>query len=206
MTQHAIANITRYCAGPIFKPCHLRPKFQVDHLPHLEASVCFRRTAPLFVQKRGQAETEFVRVRRRNHGSGGRKYDEDRGVPSWLCRLLTGTSLHRIPDYVGVTPASCRVPPFKTGLNTFPSLTPECQTQASTSSLHRDGTGTVRSRPPLPTKSTITQWLSLDCSWLSLKPATSERRNPHPSSNPRIAPSLQPRRFVFEAAFTRSCA
>ena len=28
-------------------------------------------------------------------------------------------------------------------------------------SLHHDGTGTVRNRPPLPTKSTMTQWPSL---------------------------------------------
>jgi hypothetical protein len=62
-----------------------------------------------------------------------------------------------------VTPASCRAPFFKTRLNTFPSLTPESRCQTSTSPLHQFGTGTVRIRPPLPTKSTMTQWLSLNC-------------------------------------------
>src|ERR1019366_3218695 len=111
---------------------------------------------------------------------------------------------HRFTAYqttFAVTPASCRVPPFKTRLNTLPSHTPECRSQASTSSLHHDGTGTVLGRPPLPTKSTMTQWPSLDCSCSRLKPTTSERRNPHPSSSPSIAPSLQPTRF-FDVAFT----
>jgi len=44
------------------------------------------------------------------------------------------------------------------------------------------------------------------CSWSSFSPTTSKRRNPHPRSNPRIAPSRQPRRSVFEAAFTNACA
>jgi hypothetical protein len=52
----------------------------------------------------------------------------------------------------------------------------------------------------------MTQRPSRSCSWSSVNPTTSERRNPHPRSNPRIAPSRQPRRSVFEAAFTNSCA
>jgi hypothetical protein len=42
----------RLRGAKLFKRCRLRPKFQVDHSPHLEASVCFRCTAPLFAQKR----------------------------------------------------------------------------------------------------------------------------------------------------------
>src|SRR5258708_35890310 len=182
----------------------MRLKFQVDHSPHLEASVCFRCTAPWSAKKRGQGETESLfqfasttmaqgaQVRRR----------------SWGARLLMpACRAHRFTAYqttLAVTPASCRIPPFKTRLNTFPSLTPECRSQASISSLHHDGIGNVRSRPPLPTKLTMTQRPSLDCSWSKFKPTTSERRKPHPNSNPSIAPSLQPRRLFFEAAFTNS--
>jgi hypothetical protein len=129
---------------------------------------------------------------------------------SWGARLsIPACSAHRFTAYqttFAVTPASCRAPFFKTRLNTFPSHTRECRSQASTSSLHHDGTGTVLSRPPLPTKSTMTQWPSLVCSCSRLKPTTSERRNPHPSSSPSIAPSLQPREFFFEVALTSSCA
>ncbi len=101
---------------------------------------------------------------------------------SMLARLA-----HRSTAYqttLAVTPASCRAPFFKTRLNTVPLLTPEWRSQTSTSPSHQAGTGTVRSRPPLPTKSTTTQSLSLNCSWSSFKLTTSERRNPHPSNNP----------------------
>jgi hypothetical protein len=70
---------------------------------------------------------------------------------------LPGTSLDRIPDHVrGHPPASCRFPTFETLLNTRPSLTPECESHASSNCLDHDGTGTVRSRLPLPIKSTMT--------------------------------------------------
>src|SRR5271165_1259933 len=67
---------------------------------------------------------------------------------------------HRFTAYqttFAVTPEDCTIPPFRTCLNTLPSVTPECRSQASTSSLDHDGTGTVRSRAPLPTKFTMTQ-------------------------------------------------
>jgi len=115
---------------------------------------------------------------------------------------------HRLTAYqttLAVTPASCRFPFFETLLNTLPWLTPECTSHASRSCLDHDGTGTVRSRLPLPFKSRMTHRPSRICSWSTVSPTTSERRNPHPRNNPRIAPSRQPRKSVVEAAFTNSC-
>ena len=203
MIKDAIAKTRRERLEP-FRRCRSRLRFQVDHSRHLEASVCSRCTAPLFARRRGQAETEFVPVRLHNHGTGGRKCGEGRGAPDWLCRLDRHTvSPHTRPRWP-LHRASCRLPPFKTRLNTFPSFTPECRSQASRSSLLHDGTGIVRSRFPLPIKLTMTQRPSLDCNCSRFKPTTSERRSPHPNSNPSIAPSLQPRRLVLDAAFTSS--
>jgi hypothetical protein len=129
---------------------------------------------------------------------------------TWGARLaMPACRAHRLTAYqtaFAVTPASCGFPTFETLLNTLPSLTPDCPSHASRSWLGHDGTGTVHSRLPLPIKSTMTQRPSRVCSCSSVNPTTSERRNPHPRSSPRIAPSRQPRRSVFEAAFTNSCA
>src|ERR1700730_8510344 len=100
MIKNAIAKIpTRERLEP-FRRCRSRPKFQVDHSRHLEASVCCRCTVPLFARRRGQAETEFVPVLLPNHGTGGRKCDEGHEVQNWLCQL-DWTSLHRIPNNIG---------------------------------------------------------------------------------------------------------
>jgi hypothetical protein len=60
---------------------------------------------------------------------------------SWGAKLLMpACRAHRFTAYqttLAVTPASCRSPPFKTRLNTFPSLTPECRSQALRSSMLR---------------------------------------------------------------------
>lgn len=106
---------------------------------------------------------------------------------------------------LAVTPVPCMIPPFRIRLKTLPSLTPECRSQVSTSSLHHDGIGTVRIRPPLPTRLAMIQRPPV-CSWSKFSPTTSERRNPHPNSNPRIAPSLWPRRVFFDAELTKSWA
>ena len=129
---------------------------------------------------------------------------------SWGARLaMPACRAHRLTAYqttFAVMPASCRFPTFETLLNTLPSSTPECRSHTSRSCLDHDGTGTVRSLLPLPIKSTMTQRPSRTCNCSSVNPTTSERRNPQPRSNPTIAPSRQPRRFVFDAAFTSSCA
>jgi hypothetical protein len=50
-----------------------------------------------------------------------------------------GAALHRTTIRWLSHRLLCRCSPFKTRLKTLPSLTPECRTQASTSSLHHDG-------------------------------------------------------------------
>jgi len=101
-----------------------RLKFRVDHLRHLEAYVCFGCTAPSSAQKHGQGETEPVPVHLQNYGHRRaqvrrRSWGAKLAMPAWLA--------HRFTVYqttLAVTPASCRFPPFKTRLNTLPSLTP----------------------------------------------------------------------------------
>lgn len=78
-----------------FRRCRMRLKFQVDHSPHLGASVCFRCSALWSAQKRGQGETESVPVRLHNHGTGACKFGEDRGVPDFLCRPAERTASPR---------------------------------------------------------------------------------------------------------------
>jgi len=145
-----------------FRRRRMRLKFQVDHSPHLEASVCFRCTAPWSAQMRGQGETESVPVRLHNHGTGAHKCGEDRGVTDCLCRPAGRTASPRTRLRWLSRQLLVAFPPFKTRLNTFPSLTPEFRSQASRSSLLHDGTGTVRSRFPFPTKLAMTQRPSLD--------------------------------------------
>ena len=86
MINDAIAKIPRKERQEPFR-CRSRPKFQVDHSRHLEASACFRCTVLLFALRRGQEETGSVPVRLHNHDTGGRKCAEGREVPHWLCRL-----------------------------------------------------------------------------------------------------------------------
>jgi hypothetical protein len=81
-----------------------------------------------------------------------------------VCASTLGAPFDRILDYVGRHASILSSSILQDRLNTLPSLTPECRSQTSTSPLHQAGTGTVRSRPPLPIKSTMTQWLSLNCS------------------------------------------
>jgi hypothetical protein len=80
---------------------------------------------------------------------------------SWGARLgMPACRAHRLTAYqttFAVTLASCRFPTFETLLNTRPSLTPECESHLSSNCFDHAGTGTVRSRLPLPIKSTMTQ-------------------------------------------------
>ena len=103
-----------------------------------------------------------------------------------------------LPNYVGCHASILSQSASKTRLNTFHSLTPERRSQALRSSSLHDGTGAVRSRFPFPIKLTMTQRRSLDCNWSRFKPTISERRSPHPNSNPSISPSTRsPTGFQF---------
>jgi len=81
---------------------------------------------------------------------------------SWGARsFMPACRAHRFTAYqttLAVTPASCRIPPFKTRLNTFPSLTPERRSQALRSSSLHDGTGTVRI--PSTTDANSRNWIT----------------------------------------------
>jgi hypothetical protein len=84
----------------LFRLCRSRPKFPDDHSPHLEASVCFRCTVPLFAQRRGRGETESVPVASTTMTQAGAS------APKVVrCQIgyasLAGAPLHRVPNYVG---------------------------------------------------------------------------------------------------------
>ena len=93
-----------------------------------------------------------------------------------------------------VIPAFCRAPFFRIRLNALPSATPDYLSQRSTRLLHHAGIGSVLNCPPLPSRSTMTQWLSLICNCSTRRLVASERPKPHPSSSPKIAASLLPRK------------
>src|SRR5208282_2222136 len=148
MIKDAIANSPNRLRLKLSKRSHPRPRSRVDHSLHPEVFVCSRRSAQLFGQKRGQAETESVPVRLLNRGTGGAQVRR-RSCGARL--FIPACPAHRFTAYqttFAVTPEGCTIPPFRTCLNTLPSVTPECRSQASTSSLDHDGTGTVRSRAP----------------------------------------------------------
>jgi hypothetical protein len=122
----------------------LRPKFQADHSPHLETSVCFRctvRCSHRGVAKKRLSLFQFAFTNMAQ--AGGRTAKVVGRQIVYAC--LFGASLHRRTRLRWLSHSGCSIPPFKCRM-----------IQASTSSLHHDGTGTVRSRAPLPTKLTMT--------------------------------------------------
>lgn len=70
----------------------------------------------------------------------------------------------------------------------------------------RAGIGIVRARACLPARSTVHQRLSRCWTCFILKFASSDRRNPHPSSVANMARSLSPFFVVTSGAFRSSCA
>ena len=77
------------------------------------------------------------------------------------CRFVWHIVLLRTKQHQLLLQRSAPHGVFQIRLKTLPSITRESRSQTSIRSLHQSGTGTVRSRPPLPTKSTMTQWSSL---------------------------------------------
>jgi hypothetical protein len=66
--------------------------------------------------------------------------------------------------------------------------------------------GTVRTRPCLPTRSTMHHRPSRCCMCLSVSAATSDRRRPQPSSTAIMARSRKPFVVVTSGAFRSACA
>jgi hypothetical protein len=65
-------------------------------------------------------------------------------------------------------------------------------TQSSITCFTQPGTGTVRTRPPLPTRSTMAQCSSRRCRWSMVSWISSPLRNPQPSRTASMARSLFP--------------
>ena len=59
-------------------------------------------------------------------------------------------------------------------------MIPDADVQASIASFTQDGMGTLRTRPVLPTRPTMTQWSSRRWMRFTFSAATSARRNPQP--------------------------
>jgi hypothetical protein len=97
--------------------------------------------------------------------------------------------------------------PRFTGRNTKPSVMTAAEVQASIAIFVHVGIGIVRmrTRPCLPTRSTMHHRLSRCCMCLSVSAATSDRRSPQPSSTASIARSRRPF-LVASGAFRRAWA
>jgi hypothetical protein len=70
---------------------------------------------------------------------------------------LIGTSFDRMPHDVGSRASIPSRSILQNASEHSPLADAEWRSQTSTSTLHQAGTGTVRNRPPLPIKSTMTQ-------------------------------------------------
>lgn len=106
---------------------------------------------------RDREETEFVRVRPLPHGKGEHRCGEDHAKRDDRRQIRLSCRCTAVQTTSAVTPRVNSFRFFRILLKTLPSLTTESRSQMSVRALHQSGTGTVRSRPALPTKSTMTQ-------------------------------------------------
>jgi hypothetical protein len=110
------------------------------------------------------------------------------------------------------TPTSARVfvrtpfPPLGIDRKIRPSVIWAAATHTSIAFLTQAGTGTVRFRPRLPRKSTITQRFSRCSTWPTSSATSSDLRNPQPMSTARIARSRFPWRVEVSGARSSSRA
>jgi len=93
MIKDAIANIKKWPAPETVQAVSDATEIPSRSFTHLGASVCFRCTAPLFGQKRGEGETESVPIRLHNHGKDapGKNGSQRRSKPALSrkhCRIL----------------------------------------------------------------------------------------------------------------------
>ena len=78
--------------------------------------------------------------------------------------------------------------------------------QPSIAALTQVGIGAVRTRPCLPTRSTMHHRPSRCGTCWNVSAATSDRRSPQPRSTARMARSRKPRTVAASGALRRSCA
>ena len=95
-----------------------------------------------------------------------------------------------------VMPSPSILPIFVTRRKIFPRSIPEAFNQTRSSSITQSGTGTVRTCPPLPFKSTMAQCPSRCSRCSSLRATASCRRRPQASSSARSARSRLPFRSL----------
>ena len=88
----------------------------------------------------------------------------------------------------------------------MPFVTPASEVHASIAFFVHAGIGIVRTRPCLPTRSTMHQRLSRCWTCFIVRFVSSERRNPHPSSVANIARSRSPFFVRTSGAFSSACA
>ena len=106
---------------------------------------------------------------------------------------LTGVGDDRLEDPLGRKsgPGPTR-PALSTRRSTAPVEIWAVEAQRSRASLAHDGIGTVRTRPCLPTRSTIAQRPSRCATSGNSSPASSPLRSPHPTSSPNNTRFLSP--------------
>src|ERR1017187_10192465 len=85
--------------------------------------------------------------------------------------------LEQLPDDLLAQAAPWAWPARFTGRNTYPSAIPAADGHASIATLTHVGTGIVRTRPCLPTRSTIHHRPSRCWTWGTVSAATSDRRD-----------------------------
>ena len=106
---------------------------------------------------------------------------------------LTGVGDDRLEDPLGgVSGPSPTRPALPTRRSTAPEEIPAAVAQRSRASLAQDGIGTVRTRPCLPTRSTIAQRPSRCATSGNSSPASSPLRSPHPTNSPSKTRSRRP--------------
>jgi hypothetical protein len=93
-----------------------------------------------------------------------------------------------------------------TGRNTWPPVTLAASVHASIASITQCGTGTVRTRPCLPNRSTMHQRSSSCRRCSKVRAAASDRRRPQPKRTARMARSRSPFKVVTSGAPRRTCA
>ena len=156
----------------------IRVRCPADRSLRPSNAACSRRSAPLFVPRHAREGIGSAQARRRHHGRIAHRSVADRVAPTSPRRCAW-----RIPSQCAKPPSpSCHLRPssFVDPAEQFSSINFSCSEPSSSSVLTQSGTGTVRTWPPLPTRSTMAQ-----CSSRLLEVIQSQRHGFMPSQAAR---------------------